>query len=518
MNNARLARAHSVSIEGVVGLLVDIDVHITQGLPGMYMVGLGDTAVQESKHRIRSAVTNCGLGWPRTKIVVSLSPADIPKHGSRLDLGITLAIQVAMSGDLDAAERLRGALVVGEIALDGTVRPVVGALPAILAARDHGLGTVIVPRANAEEVAALVGTELADDPLVLGVTDLSEAMGWLFGSGVLQRISDCVGAPRTETVAPDFRDIVGQPEAKAAAEVAAAGGHHMMLVGPPGSGKSMIAERMSGILPDLDPAARLETAVVHSIAGVRPPGGYRPPFVAPHYSVTRAGLLGGGAGRPRPGAVSLAHHGVLFLDEAGEIPAGVLDSLRVALETGEVRFMRSHRDVVFPAQIQLVLATNPCRCGAEEPARCRCGSRDRARYLANISAPLRDRIGLIVATRGRSLVINEDSAEDSATVAERVVVARDRARCRWRRAGFAWRNNADAVPRVLRRDYPADETGMAMLSALLAAGDITQRGIDRSLRVAWTLSDLEEATRPGLDHVARAIDLHDGAEAMTVME
>lgn len=541
----RLGRTRTVALDGVDAHLVTVEANIGPGLPGVHVVGMGDTAVRESRDRIRTAVTNSGLDWPRSKIVVSMSPADLPKAGSQFDLAMALAV-------LSGAERGRGenrlreAMVIGEIGLDGTVREVPGALPAALAARAHGLDTVIVPPGNAAEASVLASVEVLVAPTLAAAWDWARGRAELpraglpgdpggpgagsgagsgaggsgdggsgAGPGGLSGLSGlrAVGGARL----PDLADVAGQPEARLALEVAAAGGHHMMMVGPPGSGKSMLAERLPGILPPLSEGEMIEATVVHSVAAATGAGPVtHPPFVAPHHTVTRAALLGGGAGHPRPGAVSLAHRGVLFLDEVSEVPAAVLDGLRQPLETGEVHLLRARSRVTLPAGFQLVLAANPCRCGAAEPAACRCSPAERARYLSNLSGPLRDRLDIFVRTRVTG-TLSAPTGESSAAVAERVAAARERAAARWagpEKTGPEWAGRRVPGP-VLRRRFPASEEAMALLEAFLAEGSVSQRGVDRTLRLAWTLADLEEDDRPGLDHVHRAVALHAPAADLT---
>jgi len=481
-----LGRAHTIALDGVVARPVTVEANIGPGLPGIHLVGLGDTSVSESKDRVRTAVANSRLPWPKTKIVVSMSPASLRKSGSHFDLPTALAVLAAGM----PAPRLRQALVVGELGLDGSVRAVPGVLPALLAARTHGFSHAVIPPGNADEATLIEGLT------VLTAESLHDAWAWATGDGELAVARGGGGVDKRSV--PDFADLAGQPEARFAAEVAAAGGHHMLLLGPPGSGKSMIAARLPGILPPLTPAQSLEATAVHSVAGngqvMR-----RAPFIDPHHSVTRAALLGGGPGIARPGAVSLAHHGVLFLDEVSEVPAAILDGLRTPLEDGQVRLMRSQREVVFPARFQLVLAANPCRCAAEDPAQCRCGSHERARYLSNLSGPMRDRIDIVARTTSIGRLAGDE--EPSAAIADRVGQARERARARF---GCI---NAAMDPHRLRREHPADEVGMSMLGSMLGAGEITQRGVDRTLKMAWTLADLDGATQPDIDHVARAAHL-----------
>lgn len=493
-----LGEAYSAMVTGVQANLVTVETTVGPGLPGMHIVGLADAAIGESRERIRAAMNHSNVPWPKTKIVVSLSPAGLRKSGSHFDLAIALSVVAADLPDPEVHARLRGTLFFGELGLDGRLRAVEGLLPVLLAARSHdGIHTVIVPEGNAAEAS------LVDSPRVLVAPSLAAAFAWLQGIGELERASV---NPAEVSVArpPDMADVAGQSEAKYAVEVAAAGGHHMLMLGPPGSGKSMLAARLPGLLPPLDINQTIEATAVHSVAGraVSLPI-HTAPFVAPHHSVTRAALLGGGSGRPKPGAVSLAHHGVLFLDEVSEIPAAILDCLRTPLEEGTVRLVRSRRDVTFPAKFQLVMAANPCPCGAEEPSKCRCASRARVRYLNNLSGPLRDRLDIFVRTQACGAVLRDD-AEPSAAIAERVAEARVRAMARF---GCV---NGRMSPHTIRRGYPADDAAMALLAAHLAAGDISQRGVDRALKVAWTLCDLDGAARPNLDHIARALDLREG--------
>ena len=496
-----LASTVSATVEGVTARLVTVEANVGAGLPGMHMVGLGDAAVKESRERIRTAIANSALPWPRTKIMVSLSPAHLPKAGSHFDLPIALAVL----GSLDprADQVLRATMFCGELALDGTLRRAEGVLPMLLAVLrddDNAVDTIVVPRANAAE-AALLGRSN-----VLVADSLKHVWEWVTGAVQL----DVASAPVRETApvaVPDFCDLAGMTEEREALEVAAAGGHHVMMIGPPGSGKSMLAERLPSILPEPTVEEVVEVTAIHSAAGIS--GGdvvdVRP-FVAPHPSLTRAALIGGGSGTPTPGAVSQAHRGVLFLDEASEIQAHVLDSLRIPLEKREVRLTRARREVVYPADFQLVLAANPCACPRIE-GRCTCSSPQRARHLSNISGPLRDRIDVFLTTSAEASVLSPKGAERSSAIARRVAAARERAAARWSQAGLAESVNARVPATLIRRHFPARESAMALLESSLSEGTITQRGADKCLKLAWTLADLEQADQPDIDHAYRALDL-----------
>lgn len=496
-----LASTLTATVEGVAAHLVTVESNVGPGLPGMHMVGLGDAPVKESRDRIRTAIANTGLAWPRTKIMVSLSPAHLPKAGSHFDLPIALTVLGSLDPRVQA--RLKRTVIMGELALDGALRRVEGVLPMLLKAQQENTGfdTIVVPRANAAEAALLNrGEVLVGDSLV-------QVWRWLLGEGELEqaRAVDTPGAGRMG--GPDFADIAGQLLERQAMEVAAAGGHHVMMVGPPGSGKSMLAERLPTILPPLSVAEQIETTALHSAAGIsRGRIVTARPFIAPHPSLTKVELIGGGSGIPQPGAVSQAHNGVLFLDEASEIHAGVLDALRIPLETARVVIRRGRREVSYPAQFQMILAANPCPCG-KEALHCDCGSTARARHLANISGPLRDRVDIFMTTSPQSAVLSPAGAESSADIAERVAAARDRAAHRWKHAGVDATVNARVSATLLRREYPPAESAMPILQRALRNGELTQRGVDKILRLAWTVADLEGDPRPEIDQVETAMAL-----------
>lgn len=485
-----LAKTHSVALEGVSALPVLVEANIGPGLPGFYMVGLADTAVSESRDRIRTAIRNLELDWPRSKITISLSPGSLRKAGSHFDAAIALAVLCAHCGETEPYRVLANTMVLGEIGLDGSLRGVPGILPALIMAKEQGL-RCIVPSENQAEAALMEGLE------IYHAANLMQLWNWLNG---VPLPTPKGGSPQEPHI-PDMADLAGQEEAKYAAEVAAAGGHHMVIIGPPGSGKSMLAQRLPGILPPLNREQAIATTSVHSVAEDGFHGSiHHAPFIAPHHSISRAGLLGGGSGRVRPGAVSLAHNGVLFLDEISEIPARILDSLRMPLEQRHVRLLRTRREIILPANFQLILAANPCRCGAEEAQGCECTSRQRATYLDNLSGPMRDRLDIHLRTTGHGAVLSSE-AESSASIATRVAAARERSIARW---GVL---NSHMDPHVLRKKWPADDAGMALLGVYLAEGRITQRGVDRILSLAWTLCDLEDVKQPQLDHIARALEL-----------
>lgn len=499
-----LASTFAAAVEGVGAHTVTVEANVGPGLPGMHIVGLGDTAVRESRDRIRTAVANSRLPWPRTKIMVSLSPANLPKSGSHFDLAVALAVIASM--DPRAEKRLARALIVGELGLAGQLRRVDGILQILMCGLDGGVDTIIIPRANSDEAALLTS------PRVFVADTLVQVWQWAVGERELDAVASVARESGDGSNVLDFADVAGHEAARWACEVAAAGAHHMMMVGAPGSGKSMLAARLPSILPPLSPRQMVETTAIHSLSGESAGHVFhRAPFVAPHPSLTKAALIGGGSGTPQPGAVSRAHNGVLFLDEASEIPPATLDALRIPLENGEVALVRNRREICFPAHFQLVLAANPCACGAEEAARCTCSSAERQRYLKNISGPLRDRIDISLRTTSVGALVDTHDAEPSREIAQRVAHARERASFRWSAAGVGETTNSRVPAPLIRRHHPATESAMAYLSAQLAGGVVTQRGVDRVLKLAWTIADLAGAAQPGIDHVAQAVDLRAGA-------
>ena len=492
-----LGRAFSVAVRGLDGQIVEIEADITSGLPGVHLVGLPDAALQESRDRVRAAITNCNNKWPMSRLTLALSPATLPKMGSVYDLALAAAVLSAQRKT--PWRQLETAVVLGELALDGRVRPVRGVLPAVLAAKVAGWGAAVVPVENLPEASLVDGIE------VWGVRTLKQLQGWLSGSVRLDdRMSETV--PAAEPSA-DLADVVGQAQARFAVEVAAAGAHHLMLTGPPGVGKTMLAQRLPGILPALSHGESLEVTAIHSVAGLlsdATPLITRPPFVAPHHSSSVAALVGGGSGMARPGAVSRAHRGVLFLDECAEIGVSVLEALRTPLEDGEIRLARRDGVACYPARFQLVLAANPCPCAPADPRDCICAAAAKRRYLGKLSGPLMDRVDLRVQMNPvRAGAFSAADGESTAQVRHRVAAARDAAAERWRPHGF--RTNAEVSGALLRRKFRPSNAAMNPLRTALDRGLLSIRGVDRSLRVAWTLTDLAGRTSPGRDEVAVAL-------------
>ncbi len=492
-----LGRAFSVAVRGLDGEIVEIEADITSGLPGVHLVGLPDAALQESRDRVRAAVTNCGNSWPMARLTLALSPATLPKMGSVYDIALAAAVLSAQRKN--PWHRLEKAVLLGELSLDGRVRPVRGALPAVLAAKRDGWPAVVVPVDNLAEASLVDGID------VWGVRTLGQLQSWLSGSaGLDDRISAADTAPESSA---DLADVVGQAQARFAVEVAAAGAHHLMLTGPPGVGKTMLAQRLPGILPALSHSESLEVTAIHSVAGLlsgATPLITRPPFVAPHHSSSVAALVGGGSGMARPGAVSRAHRGVLFLDECAEISVSALEALRTPLEDGEIRLARRDGVACYPARFQLVLAANPCPCAPADPRDCICAAAVKRRYLGRLSGPLLDRVDLRVQMNPiRAGAFSATDGEPTAQVRQRVAQARDAAAQRWRPHGF--RTNAEVSGALLRRKFRPSYAAMDPLRKALDRGLLSIRGLDRTLRVAWSLADLAGRTSPGLDEVAAAL-------------
>ncbi|MCT9820306.1 YifB family Mg chelatase-like AAA ATPase [Microbacterium sp. W1N] len=511
-----IGRTWSVVLTGLVGDLVEIEADLSSHTPDFRIIGLGDRAVGEAQQRVSNACANSGLRLGRRRLTVNLSPASLPKHGSILDVGIAVAA-VATEHPLDQRSIAR-TVHLGELGLDGRLRPVPGVLPAVMAAARAGYERVVVPAECAAEAA------LVDRIEVVGARTLREVARrhGLALDGDDPAVDESVPPPTAgevveESEIPDLGDVVGQRDAVEALVIAAAGGHHLLMSGPPGAGKTMLARRMPGILPPLDDDEALQAAAIRSLSGL-PVDRLRrtPPFEAPHHSASVASLVGGGSRVVRPGAIARASGGVLFLDEAGEFAAHALDALRQPLEQGCIEIHRAGFRASFPARFQLVLATNPCPCGNHgvPGGECVCPPAAVRRYLGRLSGPLRDRVDIELALRRVSLAQLHSTRTAMATGEARERVARARAHAAARLRGTPWRTNAEVSGTWLRTGPGAPPPAVrGPLDAALSRGALTLRGYDRVLRVAWTLADMAERGSLEVDDVGRALFLKKGGYA-----
>ncbi len=492
----------TVAFVGIEARPVAVEVRITSGKHVFAVVGLPDKAVAESRERVRSAIHAVGLGFPHKRVTVNLAPADLPKEGSHFDLAIALALMSAMGAI--APDAIAGFAAIGELGLDGSIRAVPGALPAAIGANAIGKG-LICPEAAGSEAAWA-----AEDMSVLAAPHILSLVNHFKGLQILARpipnLSDASEA------LPDLLDVKGQESAKRVLEIAAAGGHNMLMVGPPGSGKSMLAARLPSILPPLDATEMLEVSMIKSLAGELAEGRIvrQRPFRAPHHSATMAALVGGGS-RPRPGEVSLAHRGVLFLDELPEFHPNVLDSLRQPLEAGETTIARANHRITYPSRVQLVAAMNPCKCGGSSPGHsCKRGPRCRDDYQARLSGPFLDRIDLqieVPQVSAADLVLPAPT-EGSVQIRARVTAARQRQRARFLALGEAagrLHTNAECTGQVLERIATPDAEGLKLLRSAADTLRLSARGFHRTLKVARTIADLDGLEVIGRSHIAEAL-------------
>ena len=522
----RVATACSIALVGAEGHLIDVQVAVSQGTVGTFVVGRPDASLHEARDRVRMAINNSAQGpkdtWPATfRVTILLAPADLPKSGTHFDLAIAVGVRAAC--DAVPASALVGTVFIGELSLSGSLRPVAGVLPMVIAASARGIRRVFVPESQAREAAMVPGME------VFGMRSLAQVVAELRGEEVPEAAP--VAPPVRTSLLPagrgavellDLDDLDGMEDAKYALEVAAAGGHHLMLNGPRGAGKTSLAERLPTILPDLTTEQALEVTALHSLAGLLRDGDglvHRPPYFAPHHDASKASVVGGGTGRVRPGGISRAHHGVLFLDEFPLFRADVIDALRQPLESGEITLARGEATATFPARSMVVLAANPCPCGnysGSVDMACTCSEPARTAYRRKLVGPIVDRIDIWRDVEPVSADAGHDAFAprvDSATARARVEQARAAQARRY--DGRSWQLNGTVPGPVLAREWPLELSGQRLLDDCLRAGSLTRRGVTRVQRLAWTVADLRGVERPGVGEARLALDLRTAAPLST---
>ena len=498
-----LATTKAIALSGINGEVVTVEVDIADGIPGFNLLGLPDAALSESRDRVRAALVNSLQPWPNRKVTIALLPAWLPKSGSGFDLPIAMGLLGAQG----VVTNLDELLFVGELSLDGSLRHTRGVLPSLICAYRNGIRRAVIPAANMAEAKLLPELE------TFAFEHLKDVVHWLQTGEVVSQSEFDLEIEIVERTL-DFADVAGQSAARRAAEISAAGGHNFLMIGPPGVGKTMIAERLPTILPPLSKEETLEVSAIHSITNSdRTPLSTTAPFISPHHSTTRIAMVGGGAHVIKPGVCSLAHHGVLFVDEAPECGNGVLDSLRQPLESGSITISRANGNLTFPAKFILVLAANPCPCGkfAGKGLGCTCSSVQVRRYLNKLSGPLLDRIDLRVSVENVSRVeLAESNNESSLDIRNRVIAARAIAANRFKNE--SWRLNSEIPPRALRLQYQPDRQAMNFLHDELDKERITARGLHKIIRTSWTIADLKAIARPTLVEVTESYRLREGIE------
>ncbi|MCS4484893.1 YifB family Mg chelatase-like AAA ATPase [Gleimia sp. 6138-11-ORH1] len=508
----KIVRTYAIAIVGLTGNLIDVETHIAPGLVAFNLVGLPDTGVKESKDRVRAALQTCGFKWIEHRVTVNLSPANVPKMGSGFDLAIAIGL-LGAQGYLKET-KLRETIFLAELGLDGTLQPIRGILPAVLTARQYGFRTVVVPCAQAKEASLVPGIE------IIGLANLAEVITQ-FGGKVEANTGNF--RPREklvenycETTQPDLAEVKGQNFAVQALVTAAAGGHHLLLVGEPGAGKTMLAQRLPGILPKLTGEAALEVTAIQSVAGRKQVANGLieiPPIEAPHHSASMVAMVGGGTGLPSPGAISLAHQGVLFLDEATEFTPKVLDALRQPLETGNITISRAKAQVTFPARFQLILATNPCPCGyaISRTKTCSCTPTQKRKYLGRLSGPLLDRIDMQIPLITPTVTALEiPPLFTTETALEAVEMAREKARQRWYR-NYGIKTNSQITTQLIRSEAMGiSELVNQQIQKALSRATLSLRGIDRVLKVARTIADLRDSETIEINDFGQAMQYRNG--------